>query len=174
MKYIFSTILIFLTLLFVAPIEANACWCRKDPEETNTPEKFSRVVAQTFRESSLVFSGKVIERTGKHLKFEVKEIWKGKEQTEILFTSINYLDLSKSEDRKGFIDSCAYNFKVGESYLIYATIENGKYEVSKCGRTQLLSEAEKDIEKLKVFKKVEKWLENDVFLITESRTTQWT
>ena len=182
MKHIFSTALIFLILLSVSSTEANACWCRKDPKETNTPEKFSRVVAQTFRESSLVFSGKVIERNGEHLKFEVKQIWKGKEQTEILFTSNNYLDLSKTdnldsgktETREFFIDDCAYYFKVGESYLVYATTENGNYEVSKCGRTQVLSKAEKDIEKLIKIKIYSKWLENDVFLITESRTNQWT
>ena len=161
-------------LLSVASTEANACWCRKDPEETNTSEKLFRVVAQNFRESSLVFSGKVIERNGEHLKFEVKQIWKGKDQSEILFNSINYLDLSKSENRESFIDSCAYNFKVGESYLVYATTENGNYEVSKCGRTQVLSEAEKDIEKLDKLKIYQKWIESGVFLITESRTNQWT
>ena len=156
MKYIFSAVIV-LTLLSIASIEANACWCRNDPEETNTPEKFSRVVAQTFRESSLVFSGKVVGRNGEHLKFEVKQVWKGKDQSEILFTSTNYLDLSKldpgkTENRELFIDSCAYNFKVGESYLVYATVEDGNYEVSKCGRTQILSEAEKDIEKLRALK----------------------
>jgi len=162
MKYIFAIFLILLILLSVASTEANACWCRKDPEETNTSEKFSHVVARTFRESSLVFSGKVIERTGEHLKFEVKQIWKGKNESVVLLTSVNYIDLSQSGNRHGFIDSCAYNFKVGESYLVYSNLENGNYEVSKCGRTQLLSEAEKEIERLDAIKKYTKWLENDV------------
>lgn len=164
MKNIFSTVLVSLLLLFVATAETNACWCRKDPEETNSPENFSRVVAQNFRESSLVFSGRVVERNGQYLKFEVEQVWKGKEQSEILFTSTNYLDSSKTGNREFFIDSCAYNFKVGESYLVYATTENGNYEVSKCGRTQLLSEADKDIRKLNAIKRYSKWLENDVLV----------
>ena len=154
MKYIFSTVLFFLALFFITSTEANACWCRKDPNETNTPKKFRKVVAQTFRNSAAVFSGVVTERNGDHLKFEVKRIWKGKDQTEIFFTSHNYIDSSKLEgNREYFVDDCTYNFKVGESYLVYAVTENGNFEVSKCGRTQVLAEATQDIEELNLLTK---------------------
>ena len=148
MKYIFSTVLIFLTLFLVAATEANACLCRNDPNETNTPKKFRKIVAQTFRNSTIVFSGIVTERNGEHLKFEVNQIWKGKNQTEVFFTSTNYIDSTKDGKQEFFVDDCAYDFKVGESYLVYAITENGNFEVSKCGRTQILAGAVQDVEVL--------------------------
>jgi hypothetical protein len=153
MKNIFSIALIFFALFFAMSTEANACWCRKDPNETNTPKKFRKVVAQTFRNSAIVFSGIVTERNGDHLKFEVKQTWKGKDQTEIFFTSTNYIDSRKDGKQEFFVDDCAYDFKVGESYLVYATIENGSFEVSKCGRTQVLADATQDIEELNLLAK---------------------
>lgn len=170
MKHIFSIILLFSVIFFASLIEAKACWCRKDPEETNTPEKLFQVVTQDVRESALVFSGKVVERSGEHLKFEVQKIWKGEDRAKILFTSLNYVDWSKT-GRDGFIDSCAYYFKTGESYLVYAVIKDGKYETSKCGRTQLLSAAEKDIEKLDAIKRYKKWLQDDILLPAKFRFT---
>jgi hypothetical protein len=157
MKYAFPTVLVFLALLSLS-IEANACQCRHDPEETNTPQKFRKVVAQTFRESSLVFSGTLVERDDKHLKFEVKQIWKGKDQAEIVFTPANYFDLIYGSPEFSN-DSCAYDFKVGESYLVYVTMERDnfmktdKFLVSKCGRTQVLKDATKDIEELNLLRK---------------------
>src|SRR5436305_12973353 len=91
MKYAFPTVLVFLALLSLS-IEANACQCRHDPEETNTPQKFRKVVAQTFRDSSLVFYGTLVERDDKHLKFEGNQSWKGKDQAESVFTPAHSLD----------------------------------------------------------------------------------
>ncbi len=149
MKNIFSIAPIFFALLFATPTDANACWCRKDPAETNTPKKFRKAVARSFRDSTLVFSGTVTERNGEHLKFEVKRIWKGKNQTEVFFTSGNYLDSSKlGNNQDYFVDDCAYSFRVGETYLVYAETENGEYYVSKCGRTQILTDTTQDVEVL--------------------------
>ena len=142
-------ILTIFALIFLASNTANACWCRKDSEETNTPKKLRKVIEKTYNNSAIVFTATAIEQNGDYLKFKVTKIWKGKELSEILFTSVNYVYWSSIKNRDGvFIDSCAYGFKLGESYLIYAVIENGKYEVGKCGRTQVLSEATKDIEEL--------------------------
>ncbi|MEP6924003.1 MAG: hypothetical protein ABI954_06040 [Pyrinomonadaceae bacterium] len=148
MKNIFSIILIFFAVLVAMPTKANACWCRNDPEETNTPKKLKSAIRKSFRYSSVVFSGTVTEQNTKHLKFEVKQLWKGKDQTEIFFTSSNYIAFTESGERLGFLDSCAYNFKVGESYLVYANLESGELEVAKCGRTQILANASQDIEEL--------------------------
>jgi hypothetical protein len=139
-KYTFSTILISFTLAFVASIEANACWCRSDPEETNTPEKLSRVITNTFRNSALVFSGTPIERNGL-LSFDVERVWKGNDQPEIFLTPTN----PETTGRERFYDSCSFNFVAGERYLVYAATRDGNFEVSKCGRTQLLADAAKDI-----------------------------
>jgi hypothetical protein len=155
MKIFFSTVLICFALLCISSIEANACWCRKDLEETNTSEKLRKVVKHTLGESFIVFSGTFIEKKGRYLKFEAKKIWKGEEQTEIIFPSTNYFD-SSGEENDFFIDSCAYYFKLGESYLVYATISDGNIEVSKCGRTQVLEEATTDVEILDLLKKPSK------------------
>jgi hypothetical protein len=144
MKIFFFTFL----LLFLLSVDVSACWCRIDPEEANTPKKFRKAILKESRYSSIVFSGKATERTVEYLKFEVEQIWKGKKQNEIFFTSRNY---TNSTD--GFLDSCAFNFELGKSYLVYAYLERGKFEVSKCGRTQIHSDAAKDIEELNLLKK---------------------
>lgn len=154
MKNIFSVFFISFLLILVLAISVEACWCRKDPEETNTPKKLIKNVLKSFRSSSLVFIGKATEQTGEHLKFEVQQSWKGNDSKEIYFTSGNYVDWSKSNSNKeGFIDSCAFYFKLGESYLIFAYFENGNFEAYKCGRTQILETASKDIEVLNSLRK---------------------
>jgi hypothetical protein len=135
--------LLSLALVLICSGRASACWCRHDPEV-----KLNQAIRQQFRSSSVVFAGEVVEQTVTGLKFRVSSVWKGHVSNEIILTSKNYVLQRPDADVEYFIWDCAYVFMVGNTYLVYAFIDHGQLEVSKCGRTQYLSAATLDIAEL--------------------------
>lgn len=73
--FLFASILIFLIAL--NNTGANACWCRNDPEETNTEQKFRETINQFVNYSDFVFTGTLIEENEDQLVFDVDKSWKG-------------------------------------------------------------------------------------------------
>lgn len=138
--------LIFLLVLFASFIFSSesilACSC--------LPAKSA---AQELELSTAVFSGKVT-KIKRHKKaenifgsveviFRVEKNWKGvKEKTVSVFTSSNSA-------------SCGYNFKVNQTYLVYANRnDEGKIEASICSRTKRLKDAGEDLKELSAGKNI--------------------
>src|SRR6266478_2430070 len=105
--------LIFFSFIFVLIWSgpASACWCRR--EVLDSDAKINRDIRQWMRVSKVVFSGQVIEKTTTRLKFRVHTVWKGKDSTEITFTSQNYLLQTSENGIEHFVWDCAYAFDVG-------------------------------------------------------------
>ncbi|MEC2056001.1 hypothetical protein I6J18_02360 [Peribacillus psychrosaccharolyticus] len=127
--------LAFVILLFISfticsfPSTSYACKC----VEPKSPTK-------ELRESTAVFSGKVIDQLEKgrtqFVLFEVKETWKGLNESQAIVETVN----SSS--------SCGYEFEDGKEYIVYTNETDGHLEVSLCSRTHLLSAASEDLDKL--------------------------
>jgi hypothetical protein len=106
---------------------AFACLCGKSP----LPE-------DAFKESTAVFSGKVIEISRDPssysitAKFDVERTWKG--------ISDKMISVSTGSDN----GNCGYGFVVGETYMVYAVGEDSLY-TSQCGRTRLFVDTYEDL-----------------------------
>ncbi len=142
-------ILIFCVLtVFIASnaVSVDACWCRKDPEETNTDEKFKKTVSRLVSVSDFVFAGTLVEENNTQLIFKVENVWKGDFKDSITF----YFPHNVTDDKEFeyFIDSCQFNFELGKSYLVYANATINGLSVSKCGRTNFLDKSQRDIDEL--------------------------
>ena len=145
MKNIALTFFSF-TLILVWSGHASACWCRRDVLDTDA--KVNRDIRQWLHLSSVVFTGEVIDKTTTGLKFRVRTWWKGKESAELTLRSQNYVLQTSEKEVEHFISDCAFNFDVGQTYLVYAQMIQGQLEVSKCSRTQFLNGAAHDVAEL--------------------------
>lgn len=125
----------FVILLFISffigafPSTGYACKC----VEPKSP-------IQELGKSSAVFSGKVMDQLEKGktqlVLFDVKESWKGLNDSQVIVETDN----SSS--------SCGYEFEDGKEYIVYANETDGRYEVTLCSRTELLSAASEDLDEL--------------------------
>ena len=137
-KINFSVVLLLTFIFFsYSPNTSYACSC---VEPGSVQEEFNQSVA--------VFSGKVIGVIDKDkfnpiqsssdpigVVFEVDEVWKGINQTQVIvYTS-------------RFPESCGYEFTTTK-YLVYANESDGDLSVSMCSRTTLLSAAQEDLNEL--------------------------
>ena len=125
----------FVILLFISftvcafPSTSYACKCVEPKSPT-----------EELEESSAVFSGKVIDQLEKgrtqFILFEVKESWKGLNESQVIVETVN----SSS--------SCGYEFEDGKEYMVYTNETDGHLQVSLCSRTDLLSAASEDLDGL--------------------------
>lgn len=83
--------LIFLSFMLIIIYSGSgaACWCRR--EVLDAEAKVNGAIRKELRSSSVVFSGKVFERSASGLKSKVDKVWKGSVSDKIVFTSKNYL-----------------------------------------------------------------------------------
>jgi len=97
-------------------------------------------VEAEFEKSYAVFQGKVFDvreefiGMGKTITFHVEKNWKMANEG-----SIEVKTYSSSA-------SCGYDFVEGESYVVYANIEEGDIIASLCSRTSLVENAQGDIQ----------------------------
>jgi len=136
---------IFAFLIFTN-IDAYACSCFP-----SGGEPLKQQVNRAKKDSSAVFSGRVLEVVKKPenfqviVKFQVQSSWKGNVSKQITVTT--GLDSAM----------CGYNFEVGESYLVYTSGANVKtLQTNLCTRTAKLSAAKADTKvlgKAKVLRK---------------------
>ena len=133
--------LLAVTFCMAAPCVGFACSCNLS-HLVGKSEKYQ--VNYARKHADAVFSGLVTEiiidekSHTYEAKFRVRESWKG-------------VDLEKIS-LFGGTDCCfcQYEFKVGESYLVYAVLdkERNRLSTSICQRTELLSVAQKDLKYL--------------------------
>lgn len=118
----------------IGPESASACSCAIVTD-----------VNEAKQNSDAVFDGTVIEKksAGKlfirssadpvEWTFQVNEVWKGKVAPVITVTSAEASE------------SCGYEFKEGQRYVVYARQTGDSLDVSLCSRTALHSEAGQDL-----------------------------
>ena len=141
-----SIISLSFALILILSGTASACWCRREPLTTDA--EINRDIRRSLKNAKIVFSGKVSEKSSAGLKFKVHTVWKGTAGNEFILTSHHYLPPTDENGAEHFIWSCAYEFEVGQEYLVYAEVIRGQLEVSKCSRTQYLDKAARDIAEL--------------------------
>ncbi len=116
---------------------SNACSCVEKPS-----------VEKDFSQKTAVFSGKVIKIVNassrisqsswdsKAVLFQVDTVWKGDLPSQVLI----YTAISEP--------SCGYPFEINKEYIVYAGGEVEHLTTTICDRTDLLSNATEDINKL--------------------------
>jgi hypothetical protein len=149
---------VVLVLMFLTHNNALACVCSMGA--TNDKE-LKQAVIEEFNYVPLVFSGKVIaaeyipvikkDYLGKQVNAEnlvyrlsVDKVYKGEAVSEVILVTdvFRYGTISETT-------SCDFNYRGGEQYLVYATLDlNGKFRRNGCGRTDLIKNAKKDIKVL--------------------------
>ncbi|MEN2767878.1 hypothetical protein [Ornithinibacillus xuwenensis] len=130
-RLLISVSLITMTILLI-PLPTYACSC-VEPQS----------VQDELERSSVVFRGKVMEMNdvnySKKVLFNVKEIWKGFEESQtIIKTGMGGGD-------------CGFEFKTGQEYLVYARGMNeygDYYSTGICDRTSVIQSAGEDLELL--------------------------
>lgn len=130
--------LVVVVLMCAGYASASACVC--DLSLKRIPLK--KAVTKAKSEAAVVFSGQVIELDDSIVKFRVERRWKGTATEKIVLINTG---TGKSEDGDRIISSCAYNFRLGEKYLVYAYRSDGKLETNKCTRTAVMEDAAKDV-----------------------------
>ena len=124
-------------MLFSYPQQSKACSCAERPS-----------VKKELASKKAIFSGKVIqikENKNKILRFifdqkevlfQVDQVWEGEVPAQVLI----YTSFTEA--------SCGYPFEENKEYLVYAGKEEGHLITTICDRTDLLSNATKDLEQL--------------------------
>ncbi len=134
-----KTLLIVVVLMCAGYTSASACVCALS---LNKRISLKKAVAKAKSEAAVVFSGQVIELDDSIVKFRVERLWKGARTKEIVLINTG---AGKSEGGDRIISSCAYNFRLGEKYLVYAYRSEGKLETNKCTRTAVMEGATEDV-----------------------------
>ena len=92
----------------------------------------------TVKSSTAVFSGEVLEiRSGVNFleaRFRVERSWKGVEAEQVFVLTENTAE--------------SPHYRVGEKYLVFAGIRDGKLFTGSCSRTKRLQYAEEDLKQL--------------------------
>ena len=95
-------------------------------------------IKAVFKNSTAVFSGEVVQiRSGVNFlqaQFRVEQSWKGVEAEEVSVFTENAAEST--------------HYRVGEKYLVFAGIRDGKLFTGICSRTKILEYAEDDLKQL--------------------------
>ena len=120
-------VIAIIALALVGP-RARACSCAPPPPP-----------AKALAQALAVFSGKVTRLAPNRtlVWLDVTRIWKGVKDRQILVSTASHEA------------ACGFPFRVGETYLVYATGENGPMlRTGLCSRTKRLAEAAEDLTEL--------------------------
>lgn len=148
---------LFFPLLFCAN-EVLACYCGVLPinaaVEKSTYVFSGKVIGFEYRkgipshfvESQATLSGERFEYETKVVKLQVLQWWKGNALAVLYIVT----ETIKISDGKWITSSCDYDFKEGETYLIYASGAENELRTSFCTRTRKISDAGEDLKLLGV------------------------
>jgi hypothetical protein len=112
---------------------ASAVRCMNQPKS----------VEGTFKKSNAVLVGEVIEVKDagalKEARLRVEQSWKGVETKEVIVLATRTAESPR--------------YQVGERYLIFASLQNGKLLTGTCSRTKKVEYAQEDLQQLGAGKK---------------------
>jgi hypothetical protein len=147
-------VVLFVICLLLSATEVFACVCPISSNET-----LEGVIRYGVKNSTMVFAGKVISfeyRKGipndfmqskgidyetKVVQLQVEQWWKGEVPKEIFLIT----DETKNADGTESTSSCNFNYKAGESYLVFAYGKENELRTMACARTQPLNRAREDL-----------------------------
>jgi len=96
-------------------------------------------VKSALKQSAAVFSGEVFEiKNGpnfKEVRFRVERSWKGVDAEEV-----SVLEVDSTAESP--------HYRLGERYLVFAALQNGKLFSGNCSRTKKIADAEGDLQQL--------------------------
>lgn len=106
--------------------------------------EYQKGISNAHQEEFLRSRGKPLDFETLVVKFEVDAWWKTK------LPPIFYLatDTTKNSDGTGSTTSCEYGFRIGETYLVYATGRGRETRNIACSRTAQLTRAQDDLNTL--------------------------
>lgn len=136
-------ILLVVALLLIHPEVTLACVCEL-PDRVLSAEEVTALITQRLHGATAVFSGRVVEADTFKVKFKVDKQWKGHTTEEITLLT----GAVKNTDGTLSSSTCDYGFRLGDSYLVYASGNTDGLRTHKCSGTNLIKYAEKEIEKL--------------------------
>ena len=146
---------IFFICLALNATEVLACMCAnlsaKDAISKSTAVFSGKVAGFEYRkgipneymDSRARETGEKIEYETKVVKIQVEQWWKGNISRQIFLIT----DSTRTE-RSGSFGGCDFNFKEGETYLIYANGDKDELKTNACMRTRKLAAAEEDLDAL--------------------------
>ncbi len=135
---IIKMLLVIVGLMLAGYVSASACVCDLPLKRVS----LKKSVAKAKSEATAVFSGQVVELDDSIVKFRVERLWKGEPAEEIVLVNTG---MGKAGGGERIISTCAYNFRLGEKYLVYAYGSEGKLQTHKCTRTAVLEGAAEDV-----------------------------
>jgi len=123
-----------------APLHSDAdSLCERDTD--TSPAAVNRSRRDAVARAAAVFAGKVIALDRVRVRLEVKTVWKGNRDKELVLATGLPADLDVwVEDR--------YEFALGREYLVYAYYGAGALTTDACTRTMLLADASDEIRAL--------------------------
>jgi hypothetical protein len=136
MKKIRSLIAV-VVLMLVGYASASACVCDLPLKRIS----LKNAVTKAKSEAAVVFSGQVVELDDFTVKFKVEQVWKGAPAEEMVMST----GAGKADRGEIIISDCAYRFRRGEKYLVYAYGSGEKLQTHKCTRTADLGSAGEDV-----------------------------
>jgi hypothetical protein len=124
-------------LMLAGYASASACVCDLPLKRVSLKE----AVTKAKSEAAMVFSGQVIELDEFTAKFKVERVWKGAPAEEIVMST----GARKADSGEIIISDCAYRFRRGEKYLVYAYGSGERLQTHKCTRTADLGSAGEEV-----------------------------
>ena len=129
------TVLCFLAVSFWCPTRQASTAVRCAPQ--------LKSVAGTLKQSDAVFVGEVIEANDagsfREARLQVEQSWKGVETREVVVLAPRTAESA--------------HYRVGERYLVFASLQNGKLFTANCSRTKRIEHAAEDLKQLGAGKK---------------------
>lgn len=136
----FSLLVLLCCLSTLFPAKSYACSCANEPDPN-----------QALEQAKAVFAGKVVEvkqevtdiegflQKKNAVLFDVERTWKGISQTQVIVNT-NF----------GGEDSCGNEYKVGQTYLVFANNYDNKntLQTSICSLTKIFSSANIELNKI--------------------------
>lgn len=144
MRRVVLTSLAALAISLAAEGAAYGCVCVTPPEKP-TPEEERASLVWHINTAFAVFTGEVVELDTNKVKFRVDKIWKGSFGDEIVMET-GAIDMGGGVLTSS---SCAYWFKRGEKYLVFAYGDTAaEMQAYSCTRTSHLARAGQEIKNL--------------------------
>jgi len=115
------------------------CVCIKDPHRS--PEQVKSDRRQIFDKTAAVFLGKVVSVDAYGVKFRLEKRWKGNPEDEAV---LSRNPAGTFPDGSPIPEECAYGFRLGEEYLVYAYLKDQKLRNDDCSTLKAKDAADEE------------------------------
>jgi hypothetical protein len=114
------------------------CVCIKAPHRSAEEVRSNR--RQIFDQAAAVFLGKVVSLDAYMVKFRLEKRWKGNAEDELILST----GAVPGFDGSPLPEECAYGFRLGEEYLVYAYLNDQKLKTYGCATLKAKDAADEE------------------------------